>query len=353
MESDKEVLNILESIYDENGYVTYDEILTIIEKYNISLFEIDRITSKLLLKGVIIIDEKESADDKIEDWSHLDYNSIFNEAIRIEPELKEYIEQIRKIKPPQKGEEKNLLIQAKTGNKYAKNRIIEMYLKNIVKIALDYYNRYGISIVDSIETGNIGLIKALEKIDLSVNDRLSVYMYFRIKSEIDRSILFSNAAIYFPAHIKENILSIIEILKKYGNIEYTDNLQEQKQMVDEIEAKTNLCFEEIKQIYIFIQDAISIDDLDEKMLSDNNQETIKIDNDFLKIDLNCALKSLKEKQLQVLKLRYGITSDGKERTLNEVGNLLGITRERVRQIEQKALNNLRDNNEIKKLVDYL
>jgi len=348
------ILEILESRYKENGYITSDEILGVIEENNISIFEIDKLTNKLLLKGVIIIDDSNNVgENEVEDWSHLDYDNIYSKVISIEPELQQYINLIKKIRPPQRGEEKILLIQAKEENKYAKNRIIEMYLKNVVRIALDYHNRYGISLSDCIEIGNIGLIKALYKIDISTSDRFSLYMYFRIKTEIERKTIFSNNAVYFPVHIKEKIFPMLEIIKKHNCSECTEDANMCKNLLKEIKEKTNMSIEEIKQFDVLMQDAIDIDEINEEYFTDNNLQIDNIDKDLLKRDLKIALGTLKDREVEVLKLRYGISTTESEKTLNEVGEILGITRERVRQIEAKALKKLRHPSRNKKIRDYL
>ncbi len=344
------IQSILESKYKEKGYITPEEILKIIEENNISVFQVDKITNRLLLKGIMIIDDPNNIEEtEIEDWSHLNYDDILNKAITIEPELKQYINLIRNIRPPQKGEEKNLLFQAKEGNEYARDRIIEMYLKNIVKIAIDYHERYGFNLSDIIEVGNIGLIKALYKIDISINERLSVYMYFRIKTEIDRRMIFSNSAIYFPVHIKEKLLPMLEVIKK--NYYTEDNLNEE--LIQEIKQKTNMDEEEIKQFYILMQDTFDIDTLDEEYFSDKNIQINNIDNNFLKSDLKIVLGELKERETEVLKLRYGVLDAGNEKTLNEVGQILGVTRERIRQIEENALRKLKSPKLSKRLKDYI
>lgn len=344
------IQNILESKYKEKGYITPEEILKIVEEKNISVFQVDKITNKLLLKGIMIIDDPNNIEEnEVEDWSHLNYDEILNKAINIESELKQYINLIRDIRPPQKGEEKNLLFQAKEGNKYARDRIVEMYLKNVVKIAIDYNKKYGFNLSDIIEIGNIGLIKALYKIDISANERLSVYMYFRIKIEIDRRMIFSNSGIYFPVHIKEKLLPMLEVIKK--NYYKEDNID--KELISEIKQKINIDEKEIKQLYILMQDTVNVDTLDEEYFSDQNIQINNIDNNFLKSDLKIVLEKLTERETEVLKLRYGILDTGNEKTLNEVGQILGITRERVRQIEEKALKKLRNPKILKKLKDYI
>ncbi len=352
------ILEILESKYKENGYITSDEVLRVIEENNISIFEVDKITNKLLLKGVIIIDDSNNVEEnEIEDWSHLDYDSIYRKVISIDTELQQYINLIKEIKPPQRGEEKTLLIQAKEENRYAKDRIIEMYLKNVVRIALDYYNRYGVSLSDCIEIGNIGLIKALYKIDISTSDRFSIYMYFRIKTEIERKIIFSNNAVYFPVHIKEKIFPMLEIIKKHDCSECTEDTNMCKNLIKEIKEKTNMSIEEIKQFDVLMQDAVDIDEIDEEYFTDNNLQIDNSDNDLFNTNLENTFESLFEtltpREAEVLKLRYGMSETGSEKTLNEVGEILGVTRERVRQIEAKALKKLRHPSRSKKLRDYM
>lgn len=345
------ILEILEIKYKENGYITTDEILRVIEENNVSIFEVDKITNKLLLKKVIIIDDSNNIEEnEIEDWSHLNYDIIYGKVISIEPELQQYINLIREIKPPQRGEEKTLLIQAKEGNKYAKDRIIEMYLKNVIRIALDYYNKYGISLIDCIEIGNIGLIKALYKIDISISDRFSIYMYFRIKTEIEKKTIFSNSAVYFPVHIKEKIFPMLEIIKKHNCVECTEDTNICNSLLKEIKEKTNMSIEEIKQLDILMQDAVNID---EEYITDNNLQIDIVDKELLKRDLKIVLETLTDREVEVLKLRYGILDTGSEKTLNEIGKILGITKERVRQIEANALRKLRHPSRSEKLRDYM
>lgn len=182
-------------------------------------------------------------------------------------------------------------------------------------------------------------------------------MYFRIKTKIERKIIFSNNAVYFPVHIKEKIFPMLEIIKKHDCSECTEDTNMCKNLIKEIKEKTNMSIEEIKQFEVLMQDAVDIDEIDEEYFTDNNLQIDNSDNDLFNTNLENAFESLFEtltpREVEVLKLRYGMSETGSEKTLNEVGEILGVTRERIRQIEAKALKKLRHPSRSKKLRDYM
>ena len=349
----KKILETLFDVYKDTGYVTEDVVLDVMSQYNLSLDEVDHICDCLLSMGAIIHEgnyNNERDEDDEYDRSQTDYDKLFNDVIEVENCLEPFISEVRQIKPPQHREWKFFMPQAKSGNIFAKHRLIEMYLRVVVRIAFWHYQKYKFPLPETLQDGCVGLIIALEKYEPDRQDNFSTYAPWWIRQSIMRNAGMINSSMYFPAHIKNKLFSIYE-LAEFNRTDFDFSSEVLLQAV----SKKLCCSEnEAKDYFNLLTPFQSIECLLDKneeifytnILDENVCEEIA--RGELKRTIYQALQTLTSRERTVVQLRFGLLS-GKEMTLEEVGTLMGVTRERIRQIEKKALIKLRHPSRSKKI----
>ena len=356
MEARNQIITELYDCYMANGFITEDEALSLFASHDTPLHLIDSITEQLLAMGIIITADEDVAEQFI-DKSKSDYELFFREAISLSPELEPFIEYVRNIIPPQTREWQKLIPQAQSGNEYARNRLIEMYMKVVVRQALYYSKKYHLPIEDAIQDGMIGLMTSIEKYNPADHMKYSTYLPWWITQSISRNRrLYCNPA-YFPVHMLENLFSIMGEVEEHI-CELCPNHEQNicLNLIKFISKKNDWTTDET-EIYIrYLVCCKSLDEMiendtdisDEKQFSDEMHERMIAFNDreiLLKL-----LGEIKPREREVLLLRFGFTNKG-ELTLEEVGNIFGVTRERIRQIEAKAMRKLQHPTKIIKLMD--
>lgn len=348
------IINELYSRYQANGFIREEEALDLMAINNVSLQDTDRLTGILLGLGIIFADEVVSDDDDYIDKSRTDYEIIFNEVLQIVPGQALIIDYIRNIRPPQWREWRVLMPQAKAGNQYAFNRLFEMYLRVVVKLALNLYKRNGYDLDDLLQEGALGLMKAIRSYDSIIHGSFVSYFPFWVKQRIDRAIADNSRTIRIPVHLHENMekyqAAIIKLEMSLGRIPSIAEISNEMEIsVGEVEQIQGYCYKiESIEEYLTVHsddgffennliDTTPFDDVDKRMLRDV---------------IISALNTLTNREASVMRLRFGI-DDQRERTLEEVGTIFNVTRERIRQIEAKALKRLRYPSRCKKLKGYL
>lgn len=356
----KIIVTELYNRYQANGFITEDEALACFAAQKTPISEIDSITEHLLALGVIIKIEDDDYDiEGFRDRSKLDYNEIFEEVLYLEPGLVTFIEYVRNITPPQNRETQNLISQVHNGNQYARNRLIEMYLRTVIKQALYHCKRYNLPLEDTIQDGILGLIIAIEKYDPAEHEKFSTYAPWWTRQSIQRQMGFSPLPlIYFPAHVQERLYTIYEIVKDH----FYDCCNESgfcPNLISKISQKLSCSEETSKNLLSYYNPILSIEselDSDEQLFSDYGRfeekllDTLNIND--MEQNIPNIIKLLSEREQKVVNLRFGIL-DGKARTLEEVGTIMGVTRERIRQIEAKAIKRLRHPTKSKILRAYI
>lgn len=349
----------------EKGYITYDDILTYGEK--LSPVDIDRLTESLQLHGVLIQEsEPEKADENedLTDFSRTNYDSIYKQIIAMSPNLKGLICDIKKIPPIQKGAIPVLTAQLENGNAYARDQLIRMHMRLVLKIALSMTNQYDLDIEDAVFSGFIGLIEGIDSFNRNGFNHLLQNVSFRILQKIQRECMpewFTIQIAYkkrdviryiftdYKEHYCECCLSSAicpefekETIQKYGLKEeeahhyislimlFSQNRQYTDLLIDSFELEYG----------IFLLPAFSKNNfIQEKLLKHLQGEVIQ--NIFQEIPY---------REAKVLKYRYGFLSDHPY-TLDECGNILGITRERARQIEKSGIAHIKNSDGYRLLCD--
>ncbi len=290
------------------------------------------------------------ADGEIED---IDYS--IPEGVSLEDPVRIYLKEIGKVPLLTAEEEVILAKRIEEGDEYARKRLSEANLRLVVSIAKRYVGR-GLSFLDLIQEGNLGLIKAVEKFDYKKGFKFSTYATWWIRQAITRSIADQARTIRIPVHMVETINKLIRtqrlLLQKLGR----------EPLPEEIAEEMGISEERVKEIQKISQEPVSLEtpigEEDDSHLGDFVQdENVQEPEDaasfvLLREQLLEAMDTLTEREQRVVSLRFGL-DDGKTRTLEEVGKEFKVTRERIRQIEAKALRKLRHPSRSRKLKDYL
>ena len=372
---DKTQFNLLESPQPiiEDGifdYIKYEILHTLrIENALIGVYGNDDESKRLLRQKRDDYNDSTGAykhtfneDDDV-DRSQVDYEETYTRVLSLAPTLEPFINYVREIKPPQMVEWQTLLPKAVSGDVRAKERIVEMYLRNVIRIALYYANRYEIQIEDAIQDGIIGLMTAIEKFDDSTNDTFQQYYPLWVRQVIQREMPSHLYARYFPVHIHEKLLAIREIATRYGLNLPEDYYLIDEKLIDDICQELEISTDKAKDYVRYLVPEISFETYMETV-EDNDaiidSALIVCEDDLAdwatqkmaQEVLEDVLHTLTPREEYTIRLRFGFI-DGRPRTLEEVGREFDITRERVRQIEAKALRKLRHPSRARLLKGYL
>ncbi|MCH5265317.1 MAG: RNA polymerase sigma factor RpoD [Lachnospiraceae bacterium] len=277
------------------------------------------------------------------------------DGVSIEDPVRMYLKEIGKVPLLTAEEEKELAMKMEQGDGEAKKRLAEANLRLVVSIAKRYVGR-GMLFLDLIQEGNLGLIKAVEKFDYRKGYKFSTYATWWIRQAITRAIADQARTIRIPVHMVETINKLIrvqrQLLQELGREPYPE----------EIASKMNLPVERVREIQKISQEPVSLETPIGEEEDSHLGDFIQDDNvpvpaeaaafTLLKEQLVDVLNTLTEREQKVLRLRFGL-DDGRARTLEEVGKEFDVTRERIRQIEAKALRKLRHPSRSRKLKDYL
>lgn len=334
--------------YKSDGYVTEDNVFDALIESNVSLDKVDYICDVLLSMGVIIKNDSiEDEDDFSYDYSQTDYDEIFRQVVEIDESLKFFIDEVKTIKPPQNREWQNLILQAQNGNKFAKERIFLMYLRIVIKTALYHYQRYNISLSEAIQNGGIGLMIAIEKFQDGKNDNFSQYAPWWIRQQMIRKAEFSETLLRYPVHYKNKMFLIYDIIAQHSCFQCLDEVI-CPQLIKEVSKKLECNHIDASNLINSLIPALNLEELiefNENIFNDNGlfEEELNemIDSKKLKENIEEILSLLKDREKDVIKLRFGLGTYLDPKTLEEIGIIFGVTRERIRQIESNALRRLR------------
>jgi RNA polymerase primary sigma factor len=324
----------------------FEKILDFLEVNNIDVLRITDDDDDV--DDDIILDEEEEVEVEKIDLSIPD-------GVSIEDPVRMYLKEIGKVPLLSAEEEIELAKRMELGDQEAKKRLAEANLRLVVSIAKRYVGR-GMLFLDLIQEGNLGLIKAVEKFDYRKGYKFSTYATWWIRQAITRAIADQARTIRIPVHMVETINKLIRVSRQL--------LQElgREPTPEEIAAEMNMPVERVREILKISQEPVSLEtpigEEEDSHLGDFIQDdNVPVPADaaaftLLKEQLQEVLETLTEREQKVLTLRFGL-EDGRARTLEEVGKEFNVTRERIRQIEAKALRKLRHPSRSRKLKDYL
>lgn len=337
-----EIQEYLYQLSSKKGFLTEQEIEKCCDENDVDFFDIDKIMQFLIDRKVLIQDEAPVNDieDEGYDRAQVDYDEIYKEILKRYPEQKYLIAELKKTLPPQRNEWQTLVPQAKQGNLFARNRIITMYARNLFRSAYNFAISFGSDINNSFDDAVEGLIKALNSYDLTSPQPFPGYYPFYVYAAMQRNYEKLNTAYEIPNHHYQDMFSFLtaykELIEKHGIHNLFTYVPERK--LKELKEKNLSVYE-----YLHRNSEFDFNDI----LYYAKIEEIAI-YESLKNALDQIFTTLPEREKTILKLRHGLV-DGNEYTLEEVGQIYGLTRERIRQIEFKALRRLRH----PRRLDYL
>ncbi|MCQ2409164.1 MAG: RNA polymerase sigma factor RpoD [Clostridia bacterium] len=337
-----EINGIIEFAKSLGGVIAQDEIMTRLETYGLSAKEVDNVFNELAKNNIKIQDDETDLQDL-----DTDIESNVDDSVKI------YLKDIGRVPLLSADEEIILAQKIETGTeeekKAAKNKLAEANLRLVVSIAKRYVNR-GLQFLDLIQEGNIGLMKAIEKFDYTKGYKFSTYATWWIRQSITRAIADQARTIRIPVHMVETINKQVraarQLTQKLGREPSTEEIAEylgvseekvieiQRIAIEPVSLESPVGEEEDSHLGDFIPD------------NNNPSPSEEVERKILKEELCAVLSNLKPREERVLRLRFGL-DDSKPRTLEEIGAEFGVTRERIRQIESKAIMKLRNPKNLK------
>ena len=362
----KQAIVQLLALGQKKGELTYEEIGDALGKMDLTPDEMEILFEQLNQLGLTLKDDSGSLDDDDFEPTEDDFKSVEEEEeieldlsipddVGIDDPVRMYLKEIGRVPLLKADEEVELAKRMQEGDEEAKNQLAEANLRLVVSIAKRYVGR-GMLFLDLIQEGNLGLLKAVEKFDYKKGFKFSTYATWWIRQAITRAIADQARTIRIPVHMVETINKLVRVSRQLLQELGTDPTPEQ------IGAVMDLAPDRVREIQKVALEPVSLEtpigEEEDSHLGDFiEDEDVPAPDEaasyiLLKEQLEEVLETLTPREAKVLRLRFGL-DDGRSRTLEEVGQEFGVTRERIRQIEAKALRKLRHPSRSRKLKDYL
>ncbi len=340
----------------KNGFITYETLAEHLKGLDLDADALDELYNALIDNNIEIVsdDDSNSGGKNAEEELVLSDEELTKD-VNINDPVRMYLKEIGKIPLLTMEEEMKYSVAAAAGDENAKRILAESNLRLVVSIAKRYVGR-GLLFLDLIQEGNIGLMKAVEKFDYDKGFKFSTYATWWIRQAITRALADQARTIRVPVHMVETINKMARIQRQM-TLELNREPSE-----EEIAKKMGISVEKVREVIKISQDPVSLEtpigEEDDSHLGDFIKDELSMSpeeyatNEILKEEIKSVLLTLQEREQEVLELRFGLV-DGTSHTLEEVGKKFNVTRERIRQIEAKALRKLRHPSRAKKLKDFL
>ena len=353
-DSKQQKLNELFELGKTKGFLTYDEVIDRLSSLEVDPEQFENVLQSLADKGITV---KKGTEEVGQDTAVPEVlpDASLAEGISIDDPVRMYLKEIGKVPLLTADQETDLAMRMEEGDEEAKRQLAEANLRLVVSIAKRYVGR-GMLFLDLIQEGNLGLIKAVEKFDYTKGYKFSTYATWWIRQAITRAIADQARTIRIPVHMVETINKLIRVSRQL--------LQElgREPSPEEIAKAMGISENKVREIIKIAQEPVSLEtpigEEEDSHLGDFIQDddapapAEAASHALMKEQLAEVLDTLTDREQKVLRLRFGL-DDGHQRTLEEVGKEFNVTRERIRQIEAKALRKLRHPSRSKKLKDYL
>lgn len=337
------------------GVLTYKEVMDTLEELELDPEQIERIYDRFEAANIDVVEETNAAEEIVEDIAEIETEIVAAEGISIDDPVRMYLKEIGKVPLLTAAEEISIAKRMADGDEEARKELIDANLRLVVSVAKKYVGK-GLLFLDLIQEGNLGLIKAVEKFDYRKGYKFSTYATWWIRQAITRAIADQARTIRIPVHMVETINKLIrcqrQLIQELGR----------EPRPEEIAKEMDITVEKVREIKKIAQEPVSLETpigeeedshLGDFIPDEDAPEPATVASfTLLREQLMEVLDTLTPREEMVIRLRFGL-DDGKTRTLEEVGRVFKVTRERIRQIEAKALRKLRQPSHSKKLRDFL
>ena len=304
-------------------------------------------------------------DEDVDDFAQVDYEAIYQEIVKLDPSQEQFVNEVRTIRPPQFREVSQLKYLVRENNSHARQRMIEMHLRIALRMALQRAKQYDVEVSELLDIAISGLIIAVDRYEPDTSGAFASYASLWILQNMSRVQATQNPQVYFPVHRKEWYFSCYPMLKAYGCLECVQ-FRFCEKAANMISEKVGCSLEQVRDVVLSVLPFESLDkslesmriytesdwhfqESDSYFFYDPQDEWVEeIDRKQKQQTVKDVLTTLRPREQQVINARFGIL-DGEEKTLEEVGAIIGVTRERIRQIEKKAIRKLRHPSRSKRL----